>query len=73
MTATTKVAMTGNEYRAALEPLLAALDVSPSALRLDECRDWRIKGKRGHVYPDGNGFLLWVATGDERTVRCCPR
>ena len=29
---------------------LAALNSSPTALRRDECGDWRINGSSGHVY-----------------------
>jgi hypothetical protein len=47
-----------------LEKLLAALDASKLALRRDECGDYRINGKSGHIYPDGRGFLLCVSTGE---------
>jgi hypothetical protein len=51
-----------------LETLLAALDASPLALRRyrdsNERGDWAIIGKAGHVYADGAGFLLYVATDD---------
>jgi hypothetical protein len=46
-----------------LETLLTALDATPLALRRDGCGDWAIKGKRGHIYADGNGFLI-VTTAD---------
>jgi len=47
-----------------LAAMLTALDASARALRLDECGDWRIGGKLGHVYADGAGFLLFVDTGE---------
>jgi hypothetical protein len=51
---------------------LAALDASPVALRRDLHRDeghkgdYRIQGKWGHIYNDGEGFLLCVTAKDER-------
>jgi hypothetical protein len=50
--------------RAHLETLLTALNATPRALRRDSCGDWAIKGKRGHIYPDGSGFLIVVNTAD---------
>jgi hypothetical protein len=47
-----------------LEPLLTALDASRLTLRRDECGDSRINGRSGHIYPDGDGFLLCVHTGE---------
>jgi hypothetical protein len=49
------------ELRAALLSLLEALDASPTTLRRDECGDWRIIGKTGHVYAVAGGFQLCVA------------
>jgi hypothetical protein len=51
---------------------LAALDASPVALRRDPHRDeghkgdYSIQGKWGHIYIDGEGFLLCVTAKDER-------
>ena len=45
-----------------LETLLAALDASPRALRRDQCGDWAITGKSGHILADGEGYLLCVST-----------
>ena len=51
---------------------LAALDASPIALRRDLHRgegrkgDYSIQGKWGHIYIDGEGFLLCVTAKDER-------
>ena len=50
--------------RANLESLLNALDASPRALRCDECGDWQISGKQGHVYADGDGWLIVVTTAE---------
>ena len=58
--------------RARLQILLAALDASPVALRRDLHRDegrkgdYSIQGKCGHIYLDGEGFLLCVTAKDER-------
>lgn len=52
--------------RASLQALLTALDASPLSLRRDfwsgmgRRGDHAIHGKRGHIYPDGNGYLLYV-------------
>ena len=58
--------------RASLKALLAALDASETTLRRDLVRgegragNWAICGKLGHVYPDGDGYLLCVVADDER-------
>ena len=55
-----------------MQILLAALDASPVALRRDPHRDegykgdYSIQGKCGHIYIDGQGFLLCVTPKDER-------
>ena len=55
-----------------MEILLAALDGSPVALRRDPHRDesqkgdYSIQGKCGHIYIDGEGFLLCFTAKDER-------
>ncbi len=52
--------------RASLQALLIALDASPLSLRRDfwsgmgRRGDHAIRGKRGHIYPDGDGYLLCV-------------
>ena len=33
-------------------------------LARDECGDLRIVGKNGHIYPDGDGFLLYLRYTD---------
>jgi hypothetical protein len=48
--------------RAHLETLLTALDATDRALRRDDCGDWAIKGKRGHICADGSGFLIVVVS-----------
>jgi hypothetical protein len=50
--------------RAHLETLLTKLDATPRALRRDSCGDCAIKGKRGHIYADGSGFLIVITTGN---------
>jgi hypothetical protein len=45
-----------------LEALVAAIDASPRALRRDQCGDYMIAGKLGHIFADGQGFLLYVST-----------
>jgi hypothetical protein len=54
--------------RAAQRELLAALNASDLALRRDECGDWRINGKHGHIYTWGasGGFVLYVACNSGR-------
>ena len=60
------------DERASLKALLAALDASETTLRRDLVRgegragNWAICGKLGHVYPDGDGYLLCVVADDER-------
>jgi hypothetical protein len=52
--------------RERLVALLNALDASQTTLQRDLVRyegrvgDWGIRGKYGHVYPDGAGYLLYV-------------
>jgi hypothetical protein len=55
------------DHRAQLERLVVALDASPRALQRDECDDWHLRGKLGHVYVDGAGYLLCV--GSEESAR----
>jgi hypothetical protein len=56
--------------RASLLALIAALDASPRALQRDLVRgegrtgDWAICGTLGHIYPDGTGFLMYVASDE---------
>ena len=53
-----------------LERLLEALNASQVTLTRDFHRDfgcvgdYAIRGKYGHIYPDGNGWLLCVHTGE---------
>ena len=45
---------------------LEALDASSVVLRRDMWRDeYAIRGRRGHIYQDGTGYLLYV-TMEER-------
>jgi hypothetical protein len=56
--------------RERLVALLDALDASETTLQRDLVRsegrtgDWGIRGKYGHVYPDGAGYLLYVHTDE---------
>ncbi|MFZ0150174.1 MAG: hypothetical protein WBG18_06050 [Xanthobacteraceae bacterium] len=58
--------------RASLQALLIALDASPLSLRRDFWRgmgrkgDHAIHGKRGHIYPDGDGYLLCIGAQSAR-------
>jgi hypothetical protein len=58
--------------RASLKTLLEALEASDTTLKRDMVRgegrsgDWAIYGKLGHIYPDGDGYLLCVVSEDER-------
>ena len=49
-----------NPARAQQQRLAAALNVRARALSRDECGDWRITGRNGHIYADGRGWLLYV-------------
>jgi len=49
-----------------LEALLTALPASPLGLRRDDCGDWRIQGRRGHIYRDGDGYLIVFVSGTAR-------
>jgi hypothetical protein len=54
------------KQRAALKKFAAAIDSSPTALRIDECGDPRIEGSSGHVYATPDGFQLFVSTPSAR-------
>jgi hypothetical protein len=45
-----------------LEALVVAIDASPRALRRDQCGDYIITGKLGHIFADGQSFLFYVST-----------
>lgn len=49
-----------------MKQLMLALDCAHNALRRDECGDYRINGRRGHICRDGPGWLLCVAAGSAR-------
>jgi hypothetical protein len=55
------------ENRAHLEALMRALNASPRTLGRDECGDWAINGRLGHIFSDGAALLLYVTT--EESVR----
>jgi hypothetical protein len=44
--------------RPALLELVKALGCRDNALRRDECSDWRVNGKQGHIYAVPEGFQL---------------
>ena len=54
--------------RARLGALVRALGASDLALRREQCRgelgDYAVIGTSGHVYTDGDGFLLVVTTAE---------
>jgi hypothetical protein len=57
------------DERASLKALLAALDASERALRRDppirgqdDTGGWSIRGRLGHIHPDGTGYLLCVVS-----------
>ena len=62
------------KQRAALLKLTKTLVSRDSALRRDECGDWRIEGSSGHVYavpgtldqPNWPGFMLYIMTGSPK-------
>jgi hypothetical protein len=49
-----------------LARLREALNGALNSLRRDECDVWRLKGSRGHVYADGDGWVLFVACRSAR-------
>ena len=51
--------------RAKLNTLLGSLDASPGRGE-GRTGDWGIRGRLGHIYRDGVGFLLCVVAEDER-------
>jgi hypothetical protein len=54
--------------RNSLEELRSVLDASPTAITRDWWRgfgpkgDYAIRGKYGHIYQDGDGYLLCVVS-----------
>jgi hypothetical protein len=49
-----------------LELLLEALDASCRNARRDDCGDRVISGRAGHIYTDGDNFLVVVMAGSPR-------
>lgn len=50
-----------------LRLLTKALDVSEGRIKLDECGDWNIFGKRGHICTDSTGWwYLFTSCDTER-------
>jgi hypothetical protein len=54
------------KQRPALFDFAKALGSRDSALRRDECGDWAIFGKRGHIYAVPDGFQIVVQCGSAR-------
>lgn len=62
------------DARAALGELTTSLNSAKNALRLDENRDWRIKGRFGHIYatagriggPTELTYQIYVSTRSPR-------
>lgn len=52
--------------RPALLSLASALSSTSTALRRDECGDWRIRGTAGHIYAVPGGFLITAESGTAR-------
>jgi hypothetical protein len=49
------------KQRPALLEFAQAIRSRSNSLRRDESRDWRITGKRGHIYAAPEGFLLYFS------------
>lgn len=47
-----------------LKNLSKALDISEGRIKLDECGDWNIVGKRGHISTDTEYWYLYVKYED---------
>lgn len=61
------------KQRPALLKLAAVMDSRVAALRRDECGDWAIFGKYGHVYAVPEGLQLVVGTAIESCDSQNPR
>jgi hypothetical protein len=61
--------------RPALLELVKALGCRDKALRRDECGDWRVEGRSGHIYavpgsldrPSTRGFQIFIAGSTENS------
>jgi hypothetical protein len=49
-----------------LDDLVKALGCQDRAYRRDECGDWMIEGKQGHIYAHPEGFYLYCNPGSAR-------
>jgi len=49
-----------------LDDLVKSLGCWDRAYRRDECGDWRIEGKQGHIYAHPEGFYLYCSSGSVR-------
>lgn len=49
-----------------LDDLVKALGCWDKAYRRDDCGDWMIEGKDGHIYAHLEGFYLYCAPGSAR-------
>lgn len=46
-----------SRQRPAILPFVSALNAADDTLRRDECGDWRINGKKGHIYATPVGVI----------------
>lgn len=58
------MALTAAVSRARLAGLLNLMQGARTGLRRDECGDPRLIGRHGHLYVNGQGFLLFLAFTD---------
>ena len=52
--------------RVFLQRLSDALDTSYQRIKLDGCRDWNIRGSKGHIFTDAKLWYVFVATTSNR-------
>ena len=51
------------DTRTSLASLVEKLKISAKTLRLDACFEYHILGRRGHIYRDGDSYLLYLPCG----------
>lgn len=49
-----------------LEQLIIALECSLTARVKDECGDWRVVGRKGHIYVEPEGFYIYHDAGSKQ-------
>lgn len=52
--------------RPALLAFVEAIGCRDRALRRDDCGDWRVNGRTGHVYAVPEGFQVFIISGSAR-------